>query len=281
MRVLDTDRSLAQSLTPAEVAAAFGSSGKFDLPFGGHRWHAWLASALLALLFAIALLGEVAYQFNRYGRAGLITAAVAFGWVCAASLAGLALDWRLTLRGSNKGLAASIGVFLLAAVMLYAGACLVLPPEPITRLTMQAYTAQAAYLKDIIYFLILEIIFLLPPFHFVLVMQRELQAGRHVATLGLLSGDRFSVAPRGLFFPRFWALMLAFVSIVAISVFLHTHLMDRLKPEPYMNLFSNLVLARLALYYALAAECLFWYYRSLNELKRECLVAERIRFDSK
>ncbi len=281
VHVLDTDRSLMQLLTPADVAAAFGISGKLGLPFGGHRWHALTASGLYAALFAVALLGEVAYQFDRYGQRAIAAAAVVFVWMSLASLAGLAADWRLTLRGSNKGLAASMAILLLAALMLFAGACLVLPPEPITESVRQAYTAQAAYLKDIIYFLILETIFLLPPFHFVLTMQRELQAGRHRLALGLFSGDRMSVTPRGAFFPRFWVLLLFFVVIVSISIFLHTNLMDHLKPAPFMNLFSNLILTRLMLYYALAAECLFWYYRALNELKRECLAAERIRFDGK
>jgi len=281
VRVLDTDRSLLQSLTPADVAAAFGISGRLDFPFGGHRWHALIACGLYAALYPIALLGEVAYQFDRYGRAGLAAAAVAFLWIFATSFLGLAVDWRLTIRGSNKGLAASVAIFLLAALVLFAGACLVLPPNPITESVRQAYTAQAAYLKDIIYFIILKNIFLLPPFHFVLTMQRELQAGRHRLALELFSGGRLSVAPRGTFFPRFWVLLLFFVVIVSISIFLHTNLMDHLKPAPFMNLFSNLILTRLLLYYALAAECLFWYYRSLNELKRECLAAERIRFDNK
>jgi hypothetical protein len=282
VRVLDTDRSLMQSLTPADVAAAFGISGRLDLPFGGHRWHALTASGLYAALFAVALLGEVAYQFDRYERRAIAAAVGMFAWMFCASLAGLAADWRLTLRGSNKGLAASVAILLLAALGIYGGACLVLPPEPITQTqSLQAYTAQAAYLKDIIYFLILKIIFLLPPFHFILTMQRELQAGRHRLALGLLGGDRLAPTPRGTFFPRFWVLMLFFVVIVSISIFLHTNLMDHLKSAPFMNLFSNLILTRLMLYYALAAECLFWYYRALNELKRECLVAERIRFDGK
>lgn len=281
IRVLDEDRSLLESLTPADVATVFGISGKLDLPFGGHRWHALTGGGLYAALFAVALPGEVAYQFDRYGRAAMAMAGVAFVWMFAAALAALAADWRLTTKDSNKGLAASMAVLLLAALAIYGGACLILPPEPITRLAQQAYTAQAAYLKDIIYFLILEVIFLLPPFHFVLTMQRELQAGRHRMALGLLGGDRLALAPRGAFFPRFWVLLLLFGLIVGISVFLHTNLMDHLKPAPFMNLFSNLILARLALYYALAAECLFWYYRALNELKRECLAAERIRFDDK
>ncbi len=46
-----------------------------------------------------------------------------------------------------------------------------------------------------------------------------------------------------------------------------------------MNLFTNLLQTRLALYFALGLECVVWYARALNEMKRECLAAERIRFD--
>jgi hypothetical protein len=251
------------------------------LPFGGHWRHALFACGLYAALYAVALLVEVAYQFDRYGRAGLLLALVAFGWIFITALAGLAADWKLTLAGKSQGLAVSATVFLLSAFALFAGACLFLPGEPITQLSWQAYTAQAAYLKDIVYFLALETLFLLPPFHFVVAMQRELQAGRHRLASGLLSGDRLSVAPRGVIFPRFWVLALLLVVIVSVSVFLHHNLMSNAQPSPYLNLFANLIMARLILYYALATECLAWYYRALNELKRECLAAERIRFSSR
>jgi DNA-binding winged helix-turn-helix (wHTH) protein len=261
---------------PGELAVASGISSKLELPFGGHLWHALIACGLYAALYAVGLMAEIAYQFDRYGRAGLLISLATCCWILLTSLAGLAADWKLTLAGSRKGLAASVIVFLLAAGMLFAGACLFLPSEPITQLNWQPYTAQAAYLKDIAYFLILETLFLLPPFHFVVAMQRELQMGRHGAALELLSGHRHGIAPWGAIFPRFWVLALVLAVIVGISVFLHHNLMSNLKPGPYMNLFSNLILVRLILYYVLAGECLAWYYQALNNLKRECLLAERV-----
>jgi hypothetical protein len=44
-----------------------------------------------------------------------------------------------------------------------------------------------------------------------------------------------------------------------------------------MNLFAKLVQARLIFYFLLATVCLVWYCRMLNELKRECLMAESPR----
>lgn len=255
-----------------------GMSAKLESFLGGHFGHVLVAGGLYAALYAVALLVEVAYQFDRYGREAIWVALAAAAWIFLSSFAGLATDWKLTLRGSNRGLAVSVSVFLMAALTLYVGSCLFLPTEPITQMTIQSYTAQAAYLKTIGYFIFLKLVFLLLPFHFVLVMQRELQTGRHREALGLLTGEKMSVAPHRVVFLRFWLLLLLFALIFSISLFLHHDMMSKLKPAPYMNLFSNLLLARLILYYALAAECVAWYYRSLNELKRECLLAERVWF---
>jgi uncharacterized BrkB/YihY/UPF0761 family membrane protein len=93
-------------------------------------------------------------------------------------------------------------------------------------------------------------------------------------TLGLLTGEKLSVAPRGTLYPRFWALTILLFTTVAISLFLHHNLMSNLIPGPHTNLFANLILVRLLLCFLLVGVCLAWYYRILNELKRECLFAE-------
>ena len=196
VRVLESDRSLLQTLTPAEIASALGLSSKLYSLFGGHWLHALAASGLYAALYAVALLGEIAYQFDRYGRASLWVAVAIFFWVFVTSLTGLAVDWKLTRDGSRKGIAASSAIFLCSALAVFAGACLFLPTNSVTEMNWQTYTAQAAYLKDIVYFLVLLVIFLLPPFHFVLAMQHELQSGRHKAILSLLTGDKLSLTPR-------------------------------------------------------------------------------------
>lgn len=276
MKVLESDRSLLQTLTPAEIASAVGVSSRLDSVFGGHLAHALISSGLYAALYAVGLLGEIAYQFDHYGRAGIWVAVGIFCWIFVTSLAGLAVDWILTRDGSRKGIAASAAIFLCSAFVAFGAACLFLPTNPVTEMNWQTYTAQAAYLKDIIYFIVLLLIFLVPPFHFVLAMQRELRAGRHKAILSLLTGDKLSLTPRSVFYPRFWALALILSVIVGVSVFLHHNLMSNLKPGVYMNLFANLIQARLILYYLLAAECLYWYYQSLNELKRECVLEQRL-----
>ena len=278
-QVLRSDRSLAQSLTPRDVAMAFGISSKLELPFGGHLWHALAACALYAALYAVALVVEIAYQFDRYSRSAIPAAVIIFLWIWGTSIAGLAADWKLTERGGARGWLCSFAIFLISALILFAGASVYLPKAPVTEMTMQAMTAPAAYLKTITYFLVLKSLFLLPTFHFALAAQRELRAGRHRMILSLLAGDRLSVAPRGSIYLRLWFLIGLLVVMVCIALFLHFNLVNNLRQGPYMNLFTNLIQTRLALFFALGLACVAWYARALNEVKRECLAAERSRFD--
>jgi len=275
VQVLETDRSLMQAITPVEMASAVGISARLNLPFGGHLWHAVTSGALFGLLYAVALLVEVAYEFERYKRGGLMLAPLLFGWMLAVSLGAMWVDWRWTVSRRRGGCWLALLIDLAGVGLLFAGACVFLPTVPVTKLTFQAYTAQAAYLKTICYFVFLQSLFALLPFHFVIVMQRELRQGRSRNALGFLNGDRLSVAPRGMLPVRFWVLALLLAVIISVSLFLHHNLMSHLLNVPGMNLFANLIWFRLLLYYAAGVECLIWLYRCLNELKRECLAVER------
>lgn len=276
VQALETDRSLMQTITPVEMASAVGISAKFNLPFGGHLWHVVTSGALFGLLYAVALLVEIAYDFEQYKSGGLLLAPVLFCWVMVVSASAMWVDWRWTAGGRRGGLWLALLVDLAGIGLLFAGICLFLPAAPITKLTFQAYTAQAAYLKTICYFVFLQSLFALLPFHFVIAMQRELQDGRHRNALGFLNGDRMSVAPRGVLPIKFWVLALLLSVIISVSLFLHHNLMSHLLNAPGMNLFANLIWFRLLLYYAAGVECLIWLYRSLNELKRECLAVVRV-----
>jgi len=271
--VLKTDRSLMKTVSPTDFAAAVGISSKLDQPLGGHLWHGVISGSLFGVLYAVALLVEIAYDFDRYRTGGLLLAPLVFVWVLAASLGGMWLDWRRTSGGLRGGWWMALLVELTGIGLLFAGICLFLPAVPITKLTFQAYTAQAAYLKTMCYFVFLQSLFAVLPFHFVVGMQRELQEGRHHNALRVLTGDRMGIAPRGVFPIRFWVLTLLLAIIIPVSLFLHHNLMSNLVDAPGMNLFANLLLVRLLLFYFTGVECLIWFHRSLNELKRECLMA--------
>lgn len=275
VRSLRQERSLLDVATVEEIASTFGISGKLPRLFGGHRWHAAIASLLYAALYAVALLVEVAYQYDQYRQTAPWMSMALFVWIFLTSLTGLTLDWNLTRHGSPQGLKAAAGVFVGAAVLATLAVLLYLPAAPVSELSLQAYTAQAAYLKTALYFQVFLFAFLLPPFHFILAAQRECTEGRQKLIGDLLSGGRLAVAPRGAVYPRFSVLISLLVVILGVSLFLHQNLMNHLRPGPYMSLFSNLIFLRLILFYGFAAKCLHWYYLALNELKRECLVVIR------
>lgn len=265
--------SASSELTPIELNVPTQNMLTEPKAFlGGHVRFVSAIGALYGLLYAVALLVEVAYGFDQYGRGALLRAPMVWLWAGATAVVGLAVDWRLTCDNRRGGLMASLLIVLLGTVALVAGVWLYLPPVPITQLDIQAYTAQAAYLKTVIYFVVLQFFFLLLPFHFVVTMQRELREGRHTATLDLLTGNRLSIAPRGAAFIRLWVLGGLLVLLVVVSLFLHQGLMSHLRLTPFTNLFANLILVRLILYHTLGGVGLWWYYQSLNELKRECLM---------
>lgn len=165
--------------------------------FGGHLCHVVASSALYALLYPVALLVEVAYQFDRLGAPALRLAPWVFGWIMLTSVTGLAADWRWARRGETKGLALCLLVFVGAAVALYVALGKFLPGAPVTEARFQTYTAHGAYLKSVYYFLPLAVLFLILPFHFVVSTQGELQAGRARIVLDILLGGRQAAPPAG------------------------------------------------------------------------------------
>ncbi len=86
---------------PAEKTAVNGlgslatsREAKFAV-FDGHLWHAVLVSALYAMLFAEAVILEVACRFDTYGEKAMVAAPIVFCWVLVTFLLALASDrWR-------------------------------------------------------------------------------------------------------------------------------------------------------------------------------------------
>lgn len=246
-------------------------SYKIDSPFGGHLWFVVLGCVLYAAYYAVSLVVEIAYQFDRYGRAALWIALGIFCGTFIASMGGLALDWKRTLQGRKDGVTVSILSFLIVAGLQFGLLCLFLPTYPITQAGFQTYTAQAAYFKDILYILPFSLVFLNVPVHFVFAMQRKLQMSKYGPVYNVLTGSRLGVLPRGAIYIKTWMLLLLLILMGAYFLAARARLLDNLMPSPYLNLFMNLIHVRLALYFALALVCLAWYSRALNELKRECL----------
>jgi hypothetical protein len=155
-------------------------------------------------------------------------------------------------------------------VVVYVGLLPFLPTTPVTQTSIQASTAQAAYLKNIaFYFLPLATAFLLLPFHTIAVLSRESRLGNCQKILDTFSLPNRLVSNFGLFIStRTLGLILLAAGIT--SLILTYRLLDNLKSGPYLNRFSILVIVRVLLYFGFGAECLAWYSLKLSDIRLSC-----------
>lgn len=254
----------------------FASESRLTNIFGGHFAHVIASCLLYALLYAIALLIEIAYQYDRFASSAWVIASVIFLWILGTSVVGLWLDWRFTVRGKKTGLLLSLLIFIVSGLSLYIVLCFYLPNEPITEARFPTYPAQGAYLKSVYYFLPLAAVFQVLPFHFVIALQREITTGNRFIE-NLLLGKRRSVAPPGSIFLRPWMLGLLLFCAAFYGLLATAHLFNNLIANRYTGLFMQLVQLRLLFYFALGLECLLWYSWSVNEIKQGILQNESVR----
>jgi len=236
-------------------------------------WTYWTAvSALYALQYAEALVLEVSYRFDSYGKRAIAIAPIVFGFIFATFVLGLLIDWRRTSSGRSAGLAASVSITFVSAGILHLAVSSALPSYATMQQSREPWSAQAAYLKNVVlYFLPMATIYILVPFHFVVAVRRDLTANHVEDVLSLLTGESRTVAPRGAVYVRPWWLSVGLCVAAFIAVALTQDLFDHLKPNPFKNLFMQLALGRTLLYFVIGLFCLLWYSRTLNEVKRECL----------
>jgi hypothetical protein len=278
VEAMRADKDLIRSISVEEACSMLGISAKLDWPMGGHVFHAVLCACLYALTYSFGLISEIAYVFDRYGRTATWVSPLVFAWVCLTTIGALALDWKATERGKSGGLRLSIAVTIIAAAALVASLSFFLPNFPVTQMDTPAQTAQGGYLKGVVYVLPVAFVFLLVPFHFVLAMQRELQEGRYRLALALLSSDKRAVSPEGSIHISVRTLWILLVAAFLLSIPLTAGLFGHVKTSPYLGIFTLFIYLRWLAYFGLGLVCLFWYSRLLNELKRECLAAERVSF---
>ena len=249
-----------------------------DRPGSAHikhgQWHIVAISLVYAALYSLAIFVELASEYERYGRLAWQLAPIVFVWIAATAMAGLTVDRGLTSAGKPNGLAISCAVHLGSAILLFAVLRLFLPTEPTVQANFQTFPVPAAYLKSILYFLFLAVVFWLPAFHFVVAMQREVAEGRSRDVWMLLMNDAGSVGPQGIIYPRFSVLLRLWVIVCVIGLYMTFHLFDNLKPSPNLNLFMSLVQVRFSLFLLLGTSCLVWYNRALNILKHQSLTLQ-------
>ncbi len=226
----------------------------FQKSFSRHTAYILSSSLLYGLLFWIALLLEIAYQFDRFGTTALWLGLPLVLWIAAASFAGLTLTRNAVRREKPNAFFVGLAFFVGGAISACLAMSYFLPNEPITAASFQTQPAFAAFLKNsLIYFLPLGVVFILIPFHFICVQQSEISKTSTFA-------GKAAVNLRPSFLFGLW-LFAAVYSIV--STF---HLLDNLLPGQFHNLFVSLVFLRFFIYFGLGLVGLLWYnfQRSLN-----------------
>lgn len=231
------------------------------------KWHLLIASFIYALLYAVALPLEIAYEWDRFGKQALGMIPFVLLWVFGTSAAALAVDWVWTLRGKRVAIAISFSIFLSAALLLYVALAQFLPAYPITQSRLQSLTAQGAYLKNAgLYFLPLAVVFLILPFHQIASLVHKIRRRDSELTSNRLGLTQTSLEDLIIIKPKTLGVLLFTAGLTSLA--LTFHLLDNLKVGPYMNQFTLLAMLRLVLYFGLGIECLLWFAYSLNEIKR-------------
>jgi len=259
-----SDHSAALKTTAYDQTEEHDKDSKSQIiepTFKTHIMHVLFCCTIYAALYSVAVLLELAYQFDRFETTSLRIAPLVFIGVLLSSLWALLLDYRYAGRTRTSGLVVSSVMFLISALLVFAALIRILPNHPIIASNLQSYSAQTAYLKDESYFLLLAILFVAIPFHFITVLEKEThqthRANRRVAS-GTSGGNET--------YPKPWILGVLLVVFALVSVAMTAHLIDNLTPGPYMNLFVSLVYLRGVLYFGLGLECLLWYWNALKDL---------------
>jgi len=228
--------------------------------------YVFVASSLYAALYTIQLIHGLSYQFDRYRYLNGVPLLV-FVWMFATTCGALRIDWKRTHHGKRNGLTLSLLTVVLSATLLFAFLHPLLPDVPVTQMTVESLTARTAYLKDIFYALILPVLFVLPTFHFVVLMQSEIEGGRRQRVSAILISNKVSALGRGAIYPRCWILLASLMGLMAFFLVSRAHLLDQLMPSPYQSLFVNLLHVKQILYFGLAIFAVTRYYRSLETLR--------------
>jgi hypothetical protein len=257
-------------LSHADIAAVFGISAKINLPFGGHSTLVNISCVLYALLYVSTLWVEISLQVDRYAKGSAKGSPIIFALILVTTYVSLKFCWRRVIRGA-PGLILSFLALLAAALLAYGLSWWILPREPVNGASLPREVAFQSYSC----FLELITICFLVPFHFILSAQRELFEGKHRAISLVLKRDKSAAVPRGsIYLPTWFPLTLLIIQAYNL-VTATFRFFDTIPPGGYRTFYFILWAISWFAFYALGVGWLAWYYWTLNELKRECLIAER------
>ena len=221
-----------------------------------------LTSALYGCLYAVSVLLESAFGTSN-GKAARAGTRV-FCLMLLTSVLALAADEWLVEAGGSTALSVSLSVFVLSAGFQWLWVKRVLPESVIVPSRFQAHTAQAAHLKNTAYFLLIVVLFWLPPVHCISVLRREIRLG-HADLARNMLGGWVIIGPDVvcLNVACLWGL---FLLLLLLAIPMSAWLLNNLKPHPKTNTYINLLYLRAFLYFLLILVCLIWFSSSLGSL---------------
>lgn len=225
---------------------------------GVEIWFSLASIVLYASLYGISILLETAYWENKpnvWPRGSLV-----FTFISFTSALALFLDHLSVRTGREYGLVLSLAVFSLAAIAQWFIARGVLPDDSV----VGTHTGQAAHLKNTGYFLIVVFLFWPPVFHAVAVLRRAAAAGHLIAFRATLAD--WIMTSGGIFCLNVRSLIVLLLFLVAFSLTMRGHILDRLPSSPHLNRYTLLFYVRAAVFFVLCIVCIAWFHVALSRL---------------
>ena len=221
-----------------------------------------LTSSLYGGLFVVSILLETAYTASS--RKIVAVAAVVFVFMLTTSVLALSLDAARLPSGRTGSFLMALAVFLVSSVAQWFVARFVLPAEGIVPVDFEPHTAQAAHLKNTVYFLSAVAIFWLPAFHGAGTIRQDLLRGERAAAAAAIASAR-GFAP-GLLLPGTAWLWVALLLLVIATLVMRASIIDHLRQHPARNRFLILFYTRALLYFSLGLVCVVWYSETVDAI---------------
>ncbi len=250
-----------------EIQNSVGKPRKFA--FGQDTAYILGISGIYGSLFGLALILEIAYQFDRFRYKSIILAALTLLFVATSTIFTFYFVKSQIKTGKKNSLIVGAFIIILSAVLVCLSLASFLPTEPITAASFQTQTAFGAYIKNIFFYFVPPfIVFSLIPFHFVMTLKKEIAIGNAQDVVALLSNDSKQASPFGaIYFHPLWLSCLLVVFAI-LSLYSGFSLFDNLQVNEYHNLFISLLIARNLCVFGICSYSLIWYETSINSIKR-------------
>jgi hypothetical protein len=270
VHVLRDEKTTLEPVMAADLIQLVGLGARLHRRLGGHRAIAIAIALGFGAMVALALLVEVAYQWEDYSTwAPYASVGVGLGSAAVCLLAFEMMRVRV-LAGRANGIAFALAPILAWAAVVALSVAPFLSADPIVLAKFQTMTARIGWIKSVGQAIQIPLLALIP-FHFVLAMQYELWSNRIDRVLRVLTKDPMAVTPRGTLFIRPAIAALIFGLFATWWILGNAHLLENLAPGPYLGLFMGLGISRMMVVLLALLAVLIWYARTLNELKREAI----------